>query len=57
MQTLQAVISAPFQTAAVVSLWSHRKSNQILVETAYSVISAGTELAVYAATSVVVTHG
>lgn len=47
MQSLQAVISAPFETAVRSVTLDLPQRNQILVETAYSVISAGTELAVY----------
>lgn len=47
MRIRQAVLTAPFQTAVREVELAAPAPNQILVSTAYSVISAGTELAVY----------
>jgi 2-desacetyl-2-hydroxyethyl bacteriochlorophyllide A dehydrogenase len=47
MRVRQAVITAPFQTGVREVDLPATAANQILVSTAYSVISAGTELAVY----------
>ena len=47
MQTKQALITAPFQTGVKQVDLAEPAANQILVSTAYSAVSAGTELAVY----------
>ena len=47
MRTRQAVLTAPFQTAVREVELPPPAANQILVQTACSAISAGTELAVY----------
>jgi 2-desacetyl-2-hydroxyethyl bacteriochlorophyllide A dehydrogenase len=50
MRVKQAVLLGPYQTGVQDAELSRPASNQILVATAFSVISAGTELAVYTGT-------
>src|SRR4051794_36069622 len=50
MNVRQAVLTAPFQASVRETDLGAPAANQILVSTAFSVISAGTELAVYTGT-------